>query len=326
MIRIFSSVLTFYCVHLCLHGQNPGNSQLSYGVGEKPVSEYYSSVDQKSHFQKHKIHNLKDELNNYSGRLHNLQKRFDEIFYGLSTKGEHAKPFNLDSLRASRNNQKRDYRYESNASSFSSPRQNLFSADSTVGEPSTNQPTRDLGAPTDEGEQGFSDGKSGRFGRYLIISPGASFPFKQHESESGATPSLRKYVPGFSTNLATGFETDSYRIGLGAMYRTNSHDGESYYGSDQLSESSSSLACYLDLGYKTALNEHLDAYFGIGLGYYQTKSKIPMTLKDNGFYGTGSVGLSWNLSEIFAFRLGYRYSHDEEVPSHIGEVGLNFAF
>ena len=122
-------------------------------------------------------------------------------------------------------------RYESNASSFSSPRQNLFSADSTVGEPSTNQPTRDVVAPTDEGEQDFSDGKSGRFGRYFIISPGASFPFKQHESESGATPSLRKYVPGFSTNLATGFETDSYRIGLGAMYRTNSHDGESYYDS-----------------------------------------------------------------------------------------------
>ena len=326
MIRIFSSALTFFCVHLSLNGQNSGNSQLSYGVGEKPVSEYYSSVDQKSHFQKHKIRNLKDELNNYSGRLHNLQKRFDEIFYGLSTKGKHSKPFDLDSMRANMNNQKRGYWYESNTSSYSSPKQNLFSADSTLGEPSTIEPESDFVAPTDQDETDFSGGKSGRFGSYLIVSPGASFPFKQHETVSGATPSLRKYVPGFSTNLATGFETNSYRIGLGAMYRINSHDGESYYGSDRLSESSSSLAYYLDLGYKTPLNENLDAYFGIGLGYYQTKSKIPMSLKDNGFYGTGSVGLSWNLSEIFAFRLGYRYSHDEEVPSHIGEVGLNFAF
>ena len=51
-----------------------------------------------------------------------------------------------------------------------------------------------------------------------------------------------------------------------------------------------------------------------------------MSLKDNGFYGTEVLVCHWNLSEIFAFRLGYRYSHDEEVPSHIGEVGLNFAF
>ena len=47
----------------------------------KNQCEYYSSVDKK--VDKRKIRNLKGELNNYSGRLHNLQKRFDEIFYGF---------------------------------------------------------------------------------------------------------------------------------------------------------------------------------------------------------------------------------------------------
>ena len=88
--------------------------------------------------------------------------------------------------------------------------------------------------------------------------------------------------------------------------RQNSHDGESYFNSDQLSEDSFSLAGYLDLGFKTSLNESLDAYFGVGLGYFHTRSKIPTKLEDDGFYGTGSLGLSWNLSEVFAFRLGYR--------------------
>ena len=110
------------------------------------------------------------------------------------------------------------------------------------------------------------------FGSYLIVSPGASFPFKQHETVSEGH--IAKIVLDFQRIWQQDLRLIHIVSDL-VMYRINSHDGESYYGSDRLSESSSSLAYYLDLGYKTPLNENLDAYFGIGLGYYQTKSKIP---------------------------------------------------
>ena len=83
MIRIFSLSMGFFVSQVFLGAQNENIQGSAYGIGEKPVSEYYSSVDKKSSYQKHKIRNLKGELNNYSGRLHNLQKRFDEIFYGF---------------------------------------------------------------------------------------------------------------------------------------------------------------------------------------------------------------------------------------------------
>ena len=324
MIRIFSLSMGFFVSQVFLGAQNENIQGSSYGVGEKPVSEYYSSVDKKSSYQKHKIRNLKGELNNYSGRLHNLQKRFDEIFYGLSSDNKHSKPFDLENSDSKRNIPPKKFWYEANASAFITPKnQNL----GTIQSNQEFQPNKNSQNPSPaSNEYDLQPQIKKTFGQYLIISPGVSFPFKQHEVNDGSTTSLRKYVTGFTTNLAMGFEKGSYRIGLGGMYRQNSHDGESYFNSDQLSEDSFSLAGYLDLGFKTSLNESLDAYFGVGLGYLHTRSKIPTKLEDDGFYGTGSLGLSWNLSEVFAFRLGYRYMHDIEVPSHVGEVGFNFAF
>ena len=93
----------FFVSQVFLGAQNENIQGSAYGIGEKPVSEYYSSVDKKSSYQKHKIRNLKGELNNYSGRLHNLQKRFDEIFYGLSSDNKHSKPFDLENSDSRRN-------------------------------------------------------------------------------------------------------------------------------------------------------------------------------------------------------------------------------
>ena len=51
---------------------------------EKPVLSYYENLDDKTYFQQRRIHGMKGELNDYSQKLHNLQQRFDQIFYGLS--------------------------------------------------------------------------------------------------------------------------------------------------------------------------------------------------------------------------------------------------
>ena len=59
----------------------------------KPIVDYYETVNDKSFYQLKRIHGMKGELNSYSEKLHNLQDRFDKIFYGLSSKGNFQTPF-----------------------------------------------------------------------------------------------------------------------------------------------------------------------------------------------------------------------------------------
>ena len=70
----------------------------------------------------------------------------------------------------------------------------------------------------------------------------------------------------------------------------------------------------------------MDAYFGLGLGYFRTTFQSLNKESDKGLYGTGALGLEWSLSDAMKFRLGYRYAHEDEVPSHICEAGLNFLY
>ena len=62
---------------------------------EKPITDYFESVDDKSFYQQQRIYGMKGEINDYSKRLNNLQNRFDEIFYGLSSKKSFSTPFDL---------------------------------------------------------------------------------------------------------------------------------------------------------------------------------------------------------------------------------------
>ena len=77
---------------------------------------------------------------------------------------------------------------------------------------------------------------------------------------------------------------------------------------------------------RTPIASSLDAYLGVGLGYYLSLVEDPRKRKDHGFFATGSLGLAWNVSDLIALRFGYRYLHEEEVPSHVAELGLNFDF
>ena len=38
------------------------------------------------------------------------------------------------------------------------------------------------------------------------------------------------------------------------------------------------------------------------------------------------LACKFRFSEYFALSLGYRYAHEEEVPTHSAEIGLNFDF
>ena len=321
-------------------GQNDFVQQ-SYTMGDKSVGDYYSGMNDKSTFQKYRIRNLKGEMNNYSGRLHDLQKRFDEIFYGLSTSGNHRKPFDL-SENLDNGSAKQKYWYDSNFTRFeqrsdlvnrttqSSLDNNTFKKTRTVPKVEI-QNISDTQTIIDTDVSPEAKSTTG-FGKYFILHPGVSLPYKVHNQVPNEGESRREYVTGISLNLSTGIEGETFNVGFGLAYKRNSLDTSSYYNvpsssiPETLNGKSQTFAGYLNFGFKTEINDFLDAYFGIGLGYYSTSFNSHTKESDDGFYGTGTLGLEWLLSESISFRVGYRYVHEEEVPSHIGEAGLNFAY
>ena len=332
------------CLPALLHGQYSTNTRSSFLAEEKPVSDYFEKVDDRSFYQQQRIHGLKGELNNYSSRLHTLQQRFDQIFYGLSSKGQHSTPFDLSKSPSRPNLEQRSY--ESNYSSPTTTNQPPLIVEDlqTEEKPSTSQ-TNQLAFNVDAPGKYSKEGKvaslfdptraaHGSLGGYLIISPGFSVPFKTHEGDSSATKTRhRDYDPGVSVNIAGGFEKNPFRIGVGFTYKKHSLDDSSYetnkfvpLNEEPISGHSQTFAGYLDLGLRTPIASSLDAYMGIGLGYYLSLIEDPRKRKDHGFFATGSLGLAWNLSDLIALRFGYRYLHEKEVPSHVAELGLNFDF
>jgi len=130
-------------------------------------------------------------------------------------------------------------------------------------------------------------------------------------------------------NIAGGLEKNPFRVGVGVSYKRHSLDDDSYEvigGPNPISGHSQTVAGYLDLGLRTPIASSLDAYMGVGLGYYLSLIEDPRKRKDHGFFATGSLGLAWNVTDLIALRFGYRYLHEDEVPSHVAELGLNFDF
>jgi len=328
--------LLFACVIISfassLHGQaQSGRGNFTF-AGEKPVVSYYEELDDKTFYHQKRIHGMKGELNNYSEKLHNLQQRFDQIFYGLASRNSFKTPFDVSNQPA---RPSRRAAFEANASTapFAGaqvrPRRQANNAFQSV--ETGNQLAFNVNSPgqfTQDKEvvSTFSPRSSngGGLGKYLIISPGVSFPHKIHKT----TESYRKYDPGFAVSLAGGMKKGGFRFGLGTSYKRNSfHEtAKDKTTSLPLSEESETFAAYLDLGYEFRLVGALDGYIGAGLGYYLSRIEDPLSRNDDGFYATGAIGLAYNFSQLFAFRLGYRYHHEVEVPAHLAELGLDFEF
>jgi opacity protein-like surface antigen len=333
------ATLLFACVIISvpslLHGQaQSGRGNFTY-AGEKPVVSYYEELDDKSFYHQRRIHGMKGELNNYSEKLHNLQQRFDQIFYGLASRNSFKTPFDVSNQPTRPD---RRTAFEANASSVpfagaqARPRpqaNNTFRPPQSV--ETGNQLAFNVNSPGQYTQDkqvvgAFSPRSSGGggLGGYLIISPGVSFPHKVHKT----TESYRKYDPGFAVSLAGGMKKDGFRFGLGTSYKRNSFHETAKDETTllPLSEESETFAGYLDLGYEFRLVGALDGYIGAGLGYYFSRIEDPLSRNDDGFFATGAIGLAYNFSQLFALRLGYRYHHEEEVPAHLAELGLDFEF
>jgi opacity protein-like surface antigen len=314
-----------------LHAQSSQQGE-NFFDKEKSVLSYYENLDDKTYFHQRRIHGMKGELNNYSEKLHNLQKRFDQIFYGLSANHSFKTPFDVSNqpVRPSRS-----HWFEGNSTSANAGASSVQPLSGTSGgtapAPASgpNQLAFNVDSPgqfkkDDSVVSAFtpSNSGSGGFGGYLILTPGIAIPYKTHVTAT----SRRKYDPGIAVSIAGGFKNDGFRIGLGTMYKRNDFDPSSMDAGNPLTQESETFAVYLDLGYEFALIGALDGYVGLGLGYYRSHIEDPLERKDDGFFATGALGLAYNFSDLVALRLGYRYFHEDEVPAHLAELGMDFEF
>lgn len=315
---------------------------------KKPVTEYFDSVDDKSYYQSQRIHGMKQEINRYSERLHGLQKRFDEIFYGLSRGGSFQKPFDTNNMprRVERIDlfepeiEKKPF--PEGISSTNQPPADLFDPNESN---SLNQLAFQVEAPgtyTEDGKRkALFDPKShtsGALGKYFILTPGYAIPHKIHKPSHPIFNSqkYKRYDPGVSVVAAGGFERNNFRFGLGGMYKRLQHHETSYEfhtslyptypHKGQINRSSETFAGFLDLGYEANLFANFDGFIGLGLGYYLSVIKDPRRNLDHGFFATGNIGVAYNFNQMAALRFGYRYLHEEEAPAHVAELGLDLEF
>ena len=330
---LFVYVIIFFANSL--HGQGQAGRDNFTFAREKPVVSYYEELDDKTFYHQRRIHGMKGELNNYSEKLHNLQQRFDQIFYGLASRNSFKTPFDVS------NQPKRPPRrstFEANASNAPLPSvqsRSGMQANNAFRSPPSMETGNQLAFKVDSPGQFTRDkqvvstfsprsSNGGGLGKYLIINSGVSLPHKIHKT----TKSYRRYDPGFAVSLAGGIKKNGFRFGLGTSYKRNSfHEtAKDKKTSLPLFEESETFAAYLDLGYEFRLVGALDGYIGTGLGYYLSRIDDPFSRNDDGFFATGAIGLAYNFSQLFALRLGYRYHHEEEVPAHLAELGLDFEF
>ena len=359
MSKKFASFLTAYSfIPVFLFGQYDRGDSYSALSSEKPVTDYFDSVDDKSFYQRQRIHGMKREINEYSERLHNLQSRFDEMFYGLSRGNSFNKPFDtnvspsrppkgdlyeprVQSTYAPPTSQGAPPNVKLNESHYSPPP----SDSSDLFAPQEQDPVNQLAFQVEAPGSYTKDGKTkslfnpedhkspGAWGKYFILTPGYAIPYKIHKPSVPIQnkETYRRYDPGVSILVSGGFEKNNFRFGLGGLYKKNRHHETSYKyftgsGYQDFQNHAETFAGFLDLGYEFTLFGNFDGYFGAGLGYYLSIIEDPQSRKDHGFFATGNIGVAYNFNEMIALRLGYRYLHEEEVPAHVAELGLGFEF
>ena len=299
---------------------------------EKPVLSYYENLDDKTYFHQRRIHGMKGELNDYSQKLHNLQQRFDQIFYGLSANRSFKTPFSVSNqpVRPSYAN-----RFEGNLTSGQSVTvpSNDFSRAPRVAEatPPSNLNQLAFNVDSPGSPRTAANGQVPSLLRAPVLAgsslfdltPAVAIPSKTHEG----VDFKRKYDPGLAVSLAGGVKKDGFRFGLGALYKRNDFDSSSRDKSgNPLTQESETFAAYLDLGYEFALVGRSMATLAWVWAIIVPTWRIPLSEPRTAFFPTGVIGLAYNFSDLVALRLGYRYFHEDEVPAHLAELGLGFEF
>jgi hypothetical protein len=332
---------------------------------ERSAYDYFDRVGDKSFYQQQKIEFMKDELNDYSRRLHSLQEKFNQRFFGLGSGGRHQNPFAqgeapptsmpkidagitepiLPSERAkrrtpiySKSNDSQKLAFEVNGPAVSTD--NLTQDSSSE--------ITDLGSSPSLEKDVIEDQafpiRPKNTGSYLILRPGVTFPYRAKTSHfPGNKSKHREYDPGFLLSLSGGYQWNGFSFGGGGLYRKNRHDRKHSYEKsggvkyDFISKSASStLAGFLEFGYEHRFNDWFKFYSNINLGYgvsvvedYSDQGIPAWTNRrriDTTFITGAAAGIGFHGNESFSFLFGYRFLHEDEVPAHALEIGINGLF
>ena len=330
-----------------------GLAQSPNALDSRKVQDYFQDVESKSYYQQERIRSMKVEMNEYSERLHGLQEKFHKIFYGKSSDRLHESPFGD---REKISYPQRTYR----------ERIPMSEVNSIVRKPEKySQPKKEssqLAFTVDEsGRSNIDAGKDNAYlsaddqmltntninepnsglGGYLIIRPGALFPYKDQTTHTGPNKSKhRKYKPGFGVSLSGGYRYNGFNFGAGILFRKNEHDSESFernlYSNPNNQpfangSESMSIAGFIEVGYTHSFNSWFGLYSSLGLGYGVSKvedfaptltSYNDRTRLDPFFFASGGIGAVFTPTDFLAISLGYRYLHEREVPAHALELGL----
>jgi hypothetical protein len=336
-------------------------AQTSDGLGAKRVQDYFQDVESKSYYQQERIRSVKGEMNEYSERLHSLQEKFHQIFYGKSSNDLHQSPFGknekvsypkrtqLESKQEPKpkpvirpSPPRSNYQRQSNQLAFNVGQSS--SAPEPKPQPVTSperNPSKVNSVQTPPPKKSPSAVVS-NLGGYLIIRPGFTIPFKGRKSHNGVNHEKhREYDPGASVMFSGGYRYSNWKFGAGLLYRENDHHGDSYERNGLLKKpfgsgsDSRSIAGFLEVGYTHSLNHLFGLYGSLGLGYGASivEDYAPYfsggnnrTRIDPFFFLTTGFGVSYTPNDFISIDLGYRYLHEDEVPAHAIEFGFQGKF
>ena len=327
-----------------------GTAQSNDVLGTRKVQDYFKDVESKSYYQQERIRSTKLEMNEYSKRLHSLQERFNHIFYGKSQKNSHENPFEKEP-RVSY--PKRQYTERRNKVSIESrPDQSVEFLDEsnqlafTVEQGKAKPPRASSGIVSKSSDSKTLlstsprsiSAKQSHLKGYFILRPGFTIPHRSKTTTYSDYPGKskhREYENGFSLLVSGGFKfLNGFKIGGGAFHRKTKHDsGKSFQEWPNLKvyypkgSESTSWGGFVEFGYEHALNDFFNLYSDFGVGYgVSISDKTVGSDFDDFVFLTGALGASWTPVDFFALSIGYRYLHEEEVPAHTIELGIEGRF
>ena len=288
-------------VLLFLHwAYSTGFAQSSKGLGARKVQDYFQDVESKSYYQQERIRSMKGEMNEYSERLHSLQDKFQQIFYGKPTDELHQSPFGekekisypkrkyrkpmpeVESIvpptKPASSLQSRSsqlaFRVDESKTTPPQEEQKVSGSESTINIVKDGRTDSLNKKKWDEPDSYESVGESNS-GGYLIVRPSVIFPYKKQTSHQSPSKSKhRVYKEGMAVALSAGYKWKSWTLGGGMLYRQNKHDSESFETVDGVTKvsfadgsKSMSIAGFFEGGYTHSFNHLFGIYGNIGLGY-----------------------------------------------------------
>ena len=346
----FGLLLIVFCPLSVMNGQGYRPAQ------ERNAYDYFDRVGDKSYYQQQKIDFMKDEMNDYSRRLHSLQEKFNQKFFGLGNKSDFQDPFsenkNLSNELSNDVHIQDDVVFERQSTPRALPNYSRSNDSQKLAfevgvspvedSPETFSSEIEVEQESTEFDISFDNTEHSHNGPYFIIRPGITFPYRDQTTHYGANKSRhREYEPGLSLTFSGGYHWGGLKLGGGFLYRENKHDRSRSYevlGGNNYNfisgSKSSTFGGFIELGYDLELAEYFNFYSSLSLGYgvsivedYSVAlDPNDRTRIDPTFLGSLGLGFAFVPTESLSFQLGYRFLYEDEVPVHALELGLNGNF